>query len=297
MNRVTLLIPSYNNAATVAETVVSIRAQTDLNRLARIVLLDDASRDETVAVARAAAGDMPLIVERVDENLGPWPNFNRGLTLAGGHAEWALVLHADDTARPDWLAEMCDRIDSCADDVGAIGSSWNVIWPDHSITTGENAPEPVRRVDAGDAEVAGTLLRGCWWKLSGGAIRIAAFADAGPFDPQFHQCGDWDWLLRLLGRGWAVEYIPRSLVDYRQHMATMSTQSLREDREILESLRLLDRYAGLIPRARRASFLARRANYLMRRAGRAILNRDAQRLATVLRTAAILARSAGRHAW
>lgn len=55
------------------------------------------------------------------------------------------------------------------------------------------------------------------------------------------QLGDWEWLLRCLARAWSVEYIPRTLIRYRQHEASVSTLSFRMDPDISESLEVMER--------------------------------------------------------
>ncbi|MGQ0561624.1 MAG: glycosyltransferase family 2 protein [Gemmatimonadota bacterium] len=296
MSRALVIITSYNDARTVAATIASVAAQGGIERVLEVALLDDASGDDTVAQARGAwTGPTRFTVVATPHNLGPWANLNRALEYAAAHADWAIVLHADDTAEPGWIAALLERSANCPDDVASISSSWNVLWADGSRMGGENTAGSHRRIDGGPAAVADTLMRGCWWKLSGAAIRTRAYQDAGAFDARYPQCGDWEWLLRVLDRGWAIEYIPRSLVTYRQHGATMSTRAMREDLEITDALRLLDRYAAVMARAQRGRFIARRARYLGRRIARAVYNYDIPRIRTALRTAAQVAHSARRH--
>lgn len=294
--RIAIIITSYNDAATIAETVASIGAQRGIERIMELALFDDASRDDSVATARAAwPADVPLLVIDTPANLGPWPNLNRALQYGATIADWIIVMHADDSVEPGWLDALITRIDACPEDVASMSSSWNMLHADGTRVPGEDSSTPYHRIEGSTEALTDTVMKGCWWKLSGAAIRGRAFQDIGDFDGVYAQCGDWEWLLRALAKGWAIEYIPRSYLNYRQHGATMSTRALRDDVEITDALRVLDRYAGSLSRGARFRFLAQRAGFLVRRFGRGVLNRDTQRMASALRTSTRVARSFGRH--
>ena len=115
-------------------------------------------------------------------------------------------------------------------------------------------------------------MRGCWWHISGCAIRMKAFDDVGEFDTRMPQLGDWDWLLRCLARGWSVEYIPRTLIRYRQHAASVSTLSFREDRDIRESLEIIGRHAVVLDSRDVLALHGQRMRSYARRLARAVFH-------------------------
>jgi GT2 family glycosyltransferase len=49
-----ILIPAYNAAATIVETLDALQANPELDRIKAVIVLDDASRDQTVDVAKGA---------------------------------------------------------------------------------------------------------------------------------------------------------------------------------------------------------------------------------------------------
>ena len=120
--RVAILIPAYNSAGTIAEALDSVQRQ--LPEAAgglKVYLADDGSQDDTVAVARKTwQAAVPLRVIVRERNLGQWPNKNAALAEIARDADWVLLLHADDTARSEWLAVVLDRISRCPDTVGTI---------------------------------------------------------------------------------------------------------------------------------------------------------------------------------
>lgn len=284
MKRVAALILSHNDAATVAEAVSSIRQQPRAAVLSEVVLADDASRDDTVSRARAAGASLPLQVWAAERNLGQWPNLNRALEQLTGSADWVLILHADDVVVDGWLDAMLDRIGQCGDDVASICCSWDMRYGDRVEQTGERHDDAVRLIAAGVPAVHDTLLSGCWWKISGAALRLEAFRAVGPFDASVPHCGDWDWSLRALSRGWSFEYVPRVYVHYRQHAGTISTASLREDVEIADALTVVDRFGDTLNRRELIRFHGRRGYHTLRRTARGVLRLDARRVLISLRT-------------
>ena len=290
MIRSAALILSHNDAPTVGEAIVSMVQQSRVRDLRAIVLADDASTDDTAERAVRAAGDLPLTVLRAERNLGQWNNLNRALRYLSERADWVLLLHADDVVLPGWLDALLERVEGCADDVASISSSWDLLHGGHIQRTGERHEDPVRRIAGSPAAVHDTLLSGCWWKISGAALRMRAFHEVGPFDQAVPYCGDWDWLLRALDQGWTFEYLPRVYMHYRQHGTTVSATSLRDDIEIADAITVVDRYGQTLSRTELVAFHARRAWFVARRMGRGLLRRDVRRVATSLRTWRMLGR-------
>jgi len=282
-----ILIPTYNSAGTVRETLGSVLAQgAHLERLAAVWVADDCSEDETRSIVNATwDSSVPLQILSAEQNLGERGNVNRAARTIRAAADWMLILHADDVARADWLALMLERIDACDTHVASICSSWDNWMPDGSVRRGEdNVARPVEVIKGDAMSVRGTLKRGCWWHISGCAIRLAALDDVGGFDPRMPQIGDWEWLLRCLARGWWIEYVPRTLIKYRQHTASVSATSSRFDRDVRESLQILRRYASLLSSTALLELHGRRMSNCIRRIMRAVLRRDVRRLVLASQT-------------
>lgn len=273
-----IVIPAHNRANAIAETLASLAKQEGgLGAIEAVYLADDCSTDDTVRVATDAwRAGLPLQVVQPRSNLGTYGNVNHVVAQVGGRHEWLLFLHDDDLAWPNWVPMMTDRMAACESFVGSICSSWDVLYPDGSLTSGEdNSARPVELIRPEPAAVRSTMMRGCWWHFSGAAIRLRALQEVGPFDVAFPQCADWDWLLRCLSHRWAVEYVPRTLIAYRQHAGSVSTRSFQTHRDVSEGLALAKRYRSLLSRGDAARFHGRLVWMLTRRALRAGLNRHA----------------------
>jgi len=244
-----LVIPAYNSRLTVGETMVSVASQTGLERIKTVYLVDDASSDDTVETALAAWKNVPtpLVVLRNAVNRGERESLNQVFSQIGTSVPWIFILHSDDIAKPLWLEAMFRRIDGCDENVGSVCSSWDNLLPDGKVHKGEDDPaRAFNRIEGGPASVRSTLKVGCWWHISGCAIRSRTFEEVGNFVRDMPQLGDFDWLLRCLARGWAVDYIPATLILYRSTAGSVSSVSFRMGRDVEEMLRILRAHGGVL---------------------------------------------------
>jgi GT2 family glycosyltransferase len=135
---------------------------------------------------------------------------------------------------------MSNAIETADEKVASICSSWDVLFPDGSIDGGEENPDRGIEYISGTPEsIRSTLLSGCWWHISGSAIRASAFLTVGEFSEDFPHMGDWEWLIRSLRAQQSVLYIPRALILYRQHQASVSSTSFRVHRDVRDSFRII----------------------------------------------------------
>ena len=90
------VMPARNESATVAEVVLGVRAALDCD----VLLVDDASTDDTVAVAKAAGAT----VLRLPLGLGAWGATQAGIRYAHRHGYAGVIsLDADGQHRPESL--------------------------------------------------------------------------------------------------------------------------------------------------------------------------------------------------
>lgn len=99
---VSVLVPIFNAAATLAKAVQSLQGQTW--GALEIILIDDCSSDDSLAIAhRLATADARIKVLPLQANGGPYIAKNVGLTQARG--EFVTVHDADDWAFPTRIAD------------------------------------------------------------------------------------------------------------------------------------------------------------------------------------------------
>jgi glycosyltransferase involved in cell wall biosynthesis len=281
-SNIVILIPAYNCADYVEATLESLATQDEaLERVDRIVLADDTSKDRTVEIARTSwSNRIPLEVFESSSNRGEYKNVNEAVDRLPERIEWMLVMHADNLAKPGWLRTLLDRIAAAGPKIGSICTSWDDLSPDGSVKLGEYRQPPTPEIIAGNAEaVRGTLLRGCWWHISSCAIRLQAFREVGGLPLGLRLKGDWDFLLRLLGAGWDVEYVPTALMLYRANPAGSSSVSFRHHRDVVETLAVIRRHDDALTNFDTAQLHFSYLRYLVRRFGGSLVVRHWERAA------------------
>ncbi|MGH7488544.1 MAG: glycosyltransferase family 2 protein, partial [bacterium] len=100
---ISVCIPTYNGAAYLARCLDSVLAQTFSDF--EVVIVDDRSTDESVAIARGyAERDSRVQVFRNDVNLGLVGNWNRCVELSRG--QWLKFVFQDDIVLPKCMTQM-----------------------------------------------------------------------------------------------------------------------------------------------------------------------------------------------
>jgi glycosyltransferase involved in cell wall biosynthesis len=217
MPRVSVIIPAFNNEATLAEAVRSVQAQTYADW--EVIVSDDASTDGTAAIAEGFGGEVHLV--RSPENRGSGPARNAAVEAAQG--ELLALLDADDYWLPEFLAEqvaLFDRTEAPAPGVGMVGSDALILGPDGM------APGTYRdRSDFDEPLTLSGLLEGCPILTNTMVIPRAAFDRVGGFAPECLRAQDHDLFIRLAELGYRIAYNPRPLVVYRIHSQSVSADA------------------------------------------------------------------------
>jgi succinoglycan biosynthesis protein ExoO len=120
--RISVILPSYNTAASLRRSLDSALGQTvqDLE----VIVVDDASDDESFSVAEAAAASEPRVVSlRNERNVGAAASRNRGIRHARG--QWIAFLDADDW----WVPERLERMLGAGTDADVVSDDLRVVPP------------------------------------------------------------------------------------------------------------------------------------------------------------------------
>lgn len=97
---VSIITPTYNSANFIAETVRSVQNQTHQNW--EMIIIDDGSSDDTVAMVRALSrNEQRIKFFPLDNNVGPAKARNTGIENATG--KYMTFLDADDIWFPDFI--------------------------------------------------------------------------------------------------------------------------------------------------------------------------------------------------
>jgi glycosyltransferase involved in cell wall biosynthesis len=238
-----VMIPTYNCTAYLAECLRSVLAQAPPTDEMQIEVVDDASSDQPEAVVEQV-GKGRVSFHRQPRNVGHVDNFACAIRRARGR--YVHLLHGDDRVEPGFYAALRTGFEADPDAVLAfcrhrfIDASGDEL----SISPLE-ADRPGRLRDA--------LLRLAEEQrimTPSVAVRRAAYEQVGGFDPSLRCSEDWEMWVRLAARG-AVWYEPRVLASYRMHGGGNTGRSFRFAGELAYTRKAIDIFSDYLSEADR----------------------------------------------
>jgi glycosyltransferase involved in cell wall biosynthesis len=182
-----VIIPNFNHSQFVAKAIGSVLAQGD--DLSELIVIDDASTDNSVAVIEAAlCGHPKARLLRNETNRGTIATLNRGISEARG--DFVLLAAADDIYLPGMLAS-CLRAAELHPDTAFVCGTTLIEWADGSLlrvalpfgNTARHVPPE---------ELARYMRRQSILFFTGGALlRRQAIVAAGGLIPELRWHADW----------------------------------------------------------------------------------------------------------
>jgi len=207
---VSVVIPVWNAAATLAETLASVRAQVFEDW--ELLLVDDASTDSSPILARALAdADSRIRILTLPENGGPAAARNAGIRAARGR--YIAFVDADDLWRPQKLARQ----------IGFMRAEGHALtFSAYRRIAADGRPlgivRPPVRVDRPE------LLKG---NVIGCLTAVYDSAMVGRLEmPPIRRRQDYGLWLEILERVPYAHALPEVLADYRVHSGSLSADKL-----------------------------------------------------------------------
>jgi glycosyltransferase involved in cell wall biosynthesis len=206
---VSVVIPAYNAADFIEETVRSALAQTW--PVAEVLVVDDGSTDATGARVDALSAEDRRVRRIRQPNSGIAATRNHGAAVA--RSEWLAWLDADDLWEPTKLARQ----------LGAWDGRSAILYTDRR-NFGDVGPLPPLlsdHVNLPSGEVfEALLLEGNFITTSSVVQTKASWQAVGGYstDPRIPVCEDWDFWLQLTARCETAQCIRAPLTHYRIHV-------------------------------------------------------------------------------
>jgi GT2 family glycosyltransferase len=264
MTRVSVIIPTYNHAESLPQTVASILQQT--HPPLEVIIVDDGSVDDTEGVCAGMPDPVRYIRQ---ENAGVSAARNRGIAEARG--EWVALADSDDLWDPGKLEVQLAAL-ARAPDARWCATGCRVIGPDDEPVPGRQSFERVfavfgsrtespeslfsrwlARDEVRSAGQSHTFFHGDFFELlfhgnvvlpSSALIHRAVFDKSGLFDEEFRVAEETEFFHRAAARERGV-MIMTPLVGYRVAQAGSLTNPANTPRLINAALTSLDRAAEL----------------------------------------------------
>ena len=199
---VSIIIPAYNAAKTITDTLNSVLAQTYPKWEA--VVVDDGSTDETGKIVRGFVrrdARFRLVKKR---NGGEAAARNSGIAKA--RHDWLLFLDSDDWISPVYLERMTHELvsDPALDAVhcryARVASDGTEVVDHYSAPSGDLFP---------------TLARRAAFPIHACIVRRSLVEQVGKFDPSLRTSPDWDLWQRVARTGARFGAVPQVLAFYR----------------------------------------------------------------------------------
>jgi glycosyltransferase involved in cell wall biosynthesis len=217
MATVSVIIPAYNHAAFLAETIESV-----LNQMWRdyeVIMVDDGSRDETPQVA-AQFGSAIYYIRQANQGMAT--TRNNGIRHASG--EIISFLDDDDLWHPDYLSTVVSHFQEDPS-LAALHTGF-VLTGDRQ---GFDYPGASSRTVPAH-ELYDRLIERGFFPPSSVSVRRSCLESVGLFDESLQGLADWELWLRIC-REHKFIGIPDRLVKYRLHAGGLSSnvQHMTED--------------------------------------------------------------------
>jgi glycosyltransferase involved in cell wall biosynthesis len=235
MPRVSVVIPTYNRANLIGESIRSVLDQT--YRDFELIIVDDGSADNTKEVIESIKD--PRIRYIYQENRGVSAALNAGIKISTG--EFYAGLGSDDLWLPQNLELKVERLDSrpdialvCSDAYIFDDQTGDIIarfWHsyDSSFNLEEAMKNPFRQM----------LSWGCFIAGQASVVRRYVFDEVGYFDESL-PIEDWDMFVRIVQR-FPVDFIDIPLIKGRRHSGNLQMNTEKMYKGSVGSLQKLIR--------------------------------------------------------
>ncbi|MCF3646977.1 glycosyltransferase family 2 protein [Planktothrix agardhii] len=217
---ISVVIPVYNGAKTIQQTINSVLNQTFKDW--ELIIIDDGSQDSTVKIIREIEDSRIRIFSY--DNGGLSLSRNRGIHHAQG--EYITFLDADDLWTSDKLEAQFQALEEHPE--AAVAYSWT-----DYIDQSSQFLHSGRHITINGNVYQHLLVNNFLENGSNPLIRKQALNQVGGFDSSINSVADWDMWVRLAALYQFVA-VPLPQILYRVSTRSMSSQIKNQERECLK---------------------------------------------------------------
>jgi Glycosyltransferases involved in cell wall biogenesis len=204
---VSILIPAYNAERWISDTIESAIAQTWPQK--EIIVLDDGSTDQTLAIARQFEPNAVRVVTQ--PNQGAAAARNKAYSLSrGDYIQW---LDADDLLSPDKIANQMRAAAETKNKRTLFSCSWAYFR--YRPAKANFIPNPLWS-DLAATEWMTRKLEGNWHMQTATWLVTRELAEmAGPWDTRLLGDDDGEYFARVMSASSGIRFVAQSKVYYR----------------------------------------------------------------------------------
>ena len=221
---VSILIPAFNAEEWIADTLKSAIGQTWERK--EVIVVDDGSTDQTLAIARQFASERVFIVTQ--NNQGAAAARNRAFSVSqGDYIQW---LDADDLLAPDKVARQMEAVDQCRSKRTLLSSAWGrFMYRPHKA----NFVPTALWCDLSPLEwLLGKMGQGVFMQTATWLVSRELTEAAGPWNTQLLGDDDGEYFCRVLLESDGTRFIPEARVFYRMSGTNSLSYIGRSDRKM-----------------------------------------------------------------
>jgi Glycosyl transferase family 2 len=202
-----VVIPAYNRASTIAVSIESVLRQT--RPVLEVVVVDDGSTDATVDVVRSFEDPRVRLISQA--NRGVSAARNTGIAAAAG--DHIGFVDSDDL----WLPGYAEAAMASLSTLRAPGFSYSTAYTFRGGTNQVAMPAlGPAELPTEQGEILERLLRGNFL-INANVVPSAVFAVVGMFDERFHMAEEYHLWIRILAAGYEAVWMGEPLVLCRHH--------------------------------------------------------------------------------
>lgn len=216
---ISVIIPAYNAADLIGETLQALQAQTYSNW--QLIVVEDGTEDGTETLVLSFAEQIGQErVKYLRHAFSRGVSAARNTAIAAADGQYVALLDHDDLWKPEHLEKLVSRLETTASDFAYAPAEF---FDSHTYTvTGIHGPQASEWAD-----FPNSLFNRSYIPTSSVLIRRTALERVGGFDPQLSKAEDLDYWLRCVAAGLRFEYISDVTNGYRQRNAKAATADKR----------------------------------------------------------------------
>ena len=238
-----VLMPVYNGAKTLSETLQSLVGQADG---VEVILIDQGSSDESANIARGFSEALDIQVIPAPQNENWVQNTNQALTLA--RAPRSTLLHQDDIWAPNRTAVLkklfADYPEASlwvhgSNYIDALGECVGSLAPAFGDTAAKLSSE----------EALATLIVQNTIALPAAAFPTDLARDLGGLDETLWYTADWNLWLGLASKG-SIGWSPERAASFRLHSGSLTISGSKDLDDFATQLAIpVERYRSALPKS------------------------------------------------